>query len=418
MNKSTTLKLIQRTLLLGGVLLGSATMALAQDASLSSLEQENQALSSRVKALEELVEKAGLSPAAMPAKPVSSMANMTISGFVQTSYFTDLYNSQSARIPTYLWNNKNSSFSINKVKLTFASTPAARSDSDWSAAFRVSLMAGEDAPILNSSSGTTGFDYLREAYVEMNAPIGKGLIIRAGEMISLLNWESGDGGAANPNFSQGYQWYYTGNGPAAGLQADYAFTDWLDVKARVSNGLFAGPSSTGGKASGIVSVDLTPNKDSWVNLIGFGGNGVGNENVNGASAIGGYQFTSKLGTGFEADYFRLNIGGTPPGTLWSLGGWVWYDFTPKIGIAGRVEYLNAGDGVGLTAPSVPAPFGSGIVSSDVNGKLESFTVTLNWHPVPYLKIQPEFRVNHTSFAGGFAGKQYEYIIGCGATYSF
>src|SRR4029077_16473142 len=94
---------------------------------------------------------------------------------------------------------------------------------------------------LNSGSGITGFDVVREAFVDVNAPIGTGLDIRVGELISLLNYESGDGGAANGNFSQGYQWFFTGNGPAAGIQLGYNFTDWLDLKVRAQNGLYAGP---------------------------------------------------------------------------------------------------------------------------------------------------------------------------------
>ncbi len=146
MNKSSTLKLIRRSFLVGGALMGSAVMALAQETpSLATLQQENQALSDRLKALEALVQKQGLAPSGT-AKSPSPFGNVTLSGFVQSSYFSDLNNSSSQRIASYLWNNKNNNFSINKVKLTFASTPAARSDTDWSAAFRVSLIAGEDSP--------------------------------------------------------------------------------------------------------------------------------------------------------------------------------------------------------------------------------------------------------------------------------
>ena len=66
---------------------------------------------------------------------------------------------------------------------------------------------------MNSSAGTVGFQNLREAYVEMNVPIGTGLNVKIGELISLLNYESGDGGAANANFSQGYQWFFTAMAP-------------------------------------------------------------------------------------------------------------------------------------------------------------------------------------------------------------
>ena len=83
----------------------------------------------------------------------------------------------------------------------------------WDAAYRVSLMYGQNAKVDNSTSGTVGYQAIREAYVELNMPIGTGLDFRAGELISLLNYESGDGGAVNDNFSQGYQWWYTGNRP-------------------------------------------------------------------------------------------------------------------------------------------------------------------------------------------------------------
>jgi len=422
MNKSSTFKLIHQGLLVGGFLASSATLAVAQDSpTLAELVQENKALTARIEALEQKEAAASATPApstvpvAMPASP---FGNLSISGFAQASYFSNLNDTAAQRIPTYLWNNKNNNFSINKVKLTFATPPAVRSDTDWSAAARVSLMAGEDAPVLNSSSGTTGFDYLREAYVEMNAPIGSGLIIRAGELISLLNWESGDGGAANPNFSQGYQWYYTGNGPSAGVQADYAFTNWVSLTARVDNGLYAGPIGVANKKSGMASLNLKPTKDLWFNLIGFAGLGGGALDANGGSIIGGYQITPKLGTGFEGDYFSFHNQGNASGALPSIGGWIWYDFTPQYGLAFRAEYLDDKNGVGINGGPNPFGAGSGLVSTSPNGELESFTLTFNWHPVPALKIQPEFRVNHTSYSGGFAGKQYEYIVGMGATYSF
>jgi hypothetical protein len=134
---------------------------------------------------------------------------------------------------------------------------------------------GDDAPNLNSpgaygnGGNNTSFNDLREAYVELNVPIGTGLNIKAGELISLLNWESGDGGAANPNFSQGNQWWFTGNGPSAGVQASYNFTEKVALTLRVDNGLFQGPvDNNSGKAfSG--SINLKPTDKLWVNFVGW-----------------------------------------------------------------------------------------------------------------------------------------------------
>ncbi len=421
MKKTFGSKPVNRGLAIGGVLMSGAAMVLAQDT--GTLEKENQDLKARVMALEELAQKQGIMPSGTPApKLVSAVTDMTISGYVQASYFGNLDHPASGRNGGYLWNNKDNSFSINKVKISFASPAVVRSETDWSAGYRVSLLAGEDAPVLNSGSSTTGFDYLREGYVELNAPIGKGLKIEAGELISLLNWESGDGGAANPNFSQGYQWFYTGNGPAAGVQLDYAFTDWLDAKFRVSNGLYQGPVDANQGKSIMGSLNFTPCKDAWFNVIGFAGDGSGSTlSVNGASIIGGYQVTSQLGTGFEADYFDFHKDNSTSAELWSVGGWAWYDFTSKVGVALRAEFLNDQDGWGLnTTFGAPTPFGtgSGITSTGSQGELESFTFTFNLHPTAALKIQPEIRYNHTSYAGGFGGKRDQVIIGAGASYLF
>ncbi|HTX20524.1 MAG TPA: outer membrane beta-barrel protein [Candidatus Aquilonibacter sp.] len=407
--------------MIAGAGLSAHAQSTTESDQIAQLQKQNQALQQQLDTLEDVAKKQGLLPSGSdPA--VSAMSDMTISGFVQASYFCNVDSPASSKNAGYLWNTQNNNFDINKVKITFASPPAERSGDKWDAGYRVSLMAGQDAPILNSGSGITGFDYLREAYVDLNVPIGTGLNIKAGELISLLNYESGDGGAANENFSQGYQWYYTGNGPAAGVQLDYALTDWLDVKFRVENGLYAGPVATTSGKGLMGSIDLKPNDKLWINLTGFGGEAGGPEDADGGEVLAGYQVTDKLGTGFEGDYFHLSVNNGPSGDLWSVGTWIWYDFTPKVGLAFRAEYLGDPDGVGINVADpnslAPAPNGAGISSPDDHGNLASFTLTLNLKPTPDIKIQPEIRYNTTSYAGGFNGKDYQVILGCGASYLF
>ena len=54
---------------------------------------------------------------------------------------------------------------------------------------------------------------------------------------------------------------------------------------------------------------------------------------------------------------------------------------------------------------------SAITSPDPNGNLASLTFTLNYKPFPNVKIQPEVRYDHTSYAGGFDGKENRVIVG-------
>jgi hypothetical protein len=399
----------------GGVAIHAQTTPDADK--LSALEKQNQALQDRLSALEDLAKKEGLMPSGDPPKQmVSAMSDMTISGFVQTSYFYNTQHPASGQSDGYLWNTKDNSFSINKFKLTVAGAPVATDK--WDATYRASLMFGDDAPVLNSpgASGTGGnssFNDLREAYVELNIPIGTGLDIKAGELISLLNWESGDGGAANPNFSQGNQWWYTGNGPSAGVQGTYNFTDKVGLTLRIDNGLYQGPvDNNQGKAfSG--SINLKPTDKLWCNLVGWYDSQPGDSNTSGIESIGGYQFTKKLGTGYEVDYFHF-AAPTASTDLWSVGGWAWYNFTDKVGVAFRADYVSQDNGV--LGPAVRP--GAGLTSLDNGGDLGSLTATLNLTPVPNIKIQPEIRYDYTSYYNGLNGDVARVIIGCGATYNF
>jgi hypothetical protein len=404
-------------------ILGGTAMALAQASpSLETLEKENQDLKARLDALEQLVKKEGLMPSgSAPSPAVQALTSMTISGFVEASYFHDFSEPPNGTSPGYLWNRRNDSFSLNKFKLTVASPPVEPSGDKWSAGYRASLIFGQDAPIVNSGAGkTVGFEDVREAFVEVNAPIGTGLDIKAGELISLLNYESGDGGAANDNFSQGFQWFFTGNGPAAGVQLGYHITDWLDIKERVQNGLYAGPVDNNSSKTEMFSIGIKPLKDLWFSLVGFGGREDAGfvQSLWGGSLLGGWQATEHLHFGTELDYFSFHNpsgGANPPGDspVWSTGLWAAYSFSKQVTLALRGEYLSDHDGVDAS--------GGALGFSNPPGKgqdLSSLAFTLSYWPTPSLKIQPELRYDHSTYANAFGTRENRVIVGAGMSYLF
>jgi len=391
---------------------------------LEKLEKENADLKQRLDALEAVAQKEGLLPSGSKADPpVSAMTAINLSGFVTASYFHDDSRpsaSMDHKSPGYLWNRVNDSFSLNKVKITLASPPVQNNGDKFDAGYRVSLIAGQDAPIVNTKSGTTGFDFVREAFVEVNIPIGTGLDVRVGELISLLNYESGDGGAVNANFSQGYQWFFTGNPPAAGIQVGYKITDWLDVKFRVQNGMYAGPLDNNSSKTYMGAIGIKPNDKLWFSLLGFGGREDAGfvQSLWGASLLGGWQATAQLGFGTELDYFNFHNppSSTPSGNspVWSAGLWTTFDFNKKVGLALRTEFLSDKDGVDASGGAL------GFLNPAGTGQdLTSVALTLNYKPWPSIKIQPEIRYDHTSWSGGFVpGKQDRFIYGAGISYLF
>lgn len=386
--------------------------AFAQDSpKMDKLEKENQELRMRLDNLELMAKKEGILGTAPPSMPVKALSSTTLSGFVTASYFYDTSNPPGGVSPGYLWNRKADSFSLNKVKLTLASAPVERSAEKFDVAYKTSLIFGQDAPIVNSSAGTVGFDNLREAYIEMNVPVGTGLNVKAGELISLLNYESGDGGAVNDNFSQGYQWFYTGNGPAAGAQLGYTFTDWLDVKVRLQNGMYAGPVDNNNSKTIMMALGIKPCEAAWLSLVGFTGRESTSIDVfQGVSLLGGSKLGENWNVGTELDYFSYKINGsTSP--VWSTGGWLSYAFNPKLSAAVRAEYLSDPDGVDASGDPLGFPLNGG---QDIS----SVAFTLNFKPLPQIKIQPEIRYDHTSLTDGFGKQDNRVFIGAGISYLF
>jgi hypothetical protein len=421
-----TLSAVLSTVIAGGL------PVRAQTNSDGKLEQENQELRKRLDAVEDLLKKEGIKPsgAAAADPPVSALSDVTISGFVSASYFYDVANNKDAHPAGYLWNTSLNSFTLNKLKLTMASPPVDKDKLD--AAYRASFIWGQDAPIVDTgSTRVPGFSWVREAYVEMNIPIGTGLDIKAGELISLLNYESGDGGAANGNFSQGYQWYYTGNPPAGAIQLGYAFNDMFGLKLRLQNGLYNGPVETGPKTF-VGDFSVHPDKKTSLDFLGFSGEqdfAPVYYYLSGGEFIGSRQLmaTYNLTLAAEADYFHFSGfspggPGAANGDFWSIGGWLSAAFTDKLGATLRADYIADPTGFGTIinspAPGADAAFPGSIYTSGSGQRLNSVTLTLDYTPVTRIKIQPEVRWNHSTYQAALNGKKDQVIIGMGASYLF
>jgi hypothetical protein len=437
-NRLTSLTTLSAVL--GTICVGSITpisLHAQSDTATNNLEKENADLRSRLDRLEDLMKKEGIAPSGElnSTMPVKALQNITISGFVTASYFYDVASSKDAHPTGYLWNTGLNQFTLNKAEVILQG--GALDKDKWDATFFLSMLYGQDQPINDSSGGP--YSAIRQAFIDVNIPIGTGLDLRVGEMTSLLNYESGDGGAVNDNFSQGYQWWYTGNGPAETVQLGYDFNDKFGVKVRAQNGLYNGEVGTGPKTV-VGGLYWVPDKKTSLAFLAFAGK---QDNIgpvyalDGGSFIGSRQLLKAYNLSFatEADFFHFTdfnpasagfASGAGRGDFWSVGGWLTADIDPKLRIALRAELLDDPSGFG-TIYNSPNPagieygapgFSPAIYTSGEGQELTDITLTLDYKPVPSVKFQPEIRWNHSTVGSAFAGKSDQVIVGMGVSYIF
>ena len=418
-----------RPLLIGGValltslMLGADAQAAASGDStrIDRLEQENNALRSRLDALEGVKGSASSGDGA-ESSLLKFVKETEFSGFVSGSYFYDGSKPADGSSNGYLWSSDHNEFNLNKIKLTLENA-VERSGSDWDVGYHVAAILGEDSPIVNSGGAVQGLEDIRQAYVELNVPIGTGLNVKAGQLISLLNFESGDGGPANPNFSQGNQWFFTGNPPGAGVQLSYELSEQWGVDARVQNGLYQGVDDNNSGKTFIGALRFKPNDRTWIKLLGFAGpEGLGvmpggnTDMLSGVQVLAGIKLEEEhnIQAATELTYMHWDEASVAlagdSGEAWSAGAWLWGDITDTFGLAFRGDVVSDQDG----------SFTSGLLGFPANPgqKIYSATLTGNYFPHPKVKIQPEIRYETTDFATGFDGADDRFIVGLGVAYLF
>jgi len=184
-----------------------------------------------------------------PSPVLTALSSTTISGYVDTSAQWNL-GSGNLNNPLYAYNNANKAdgFNLNVVELTIEKDPDAKDS--WGAGYRVDLLFGPDAnngglglgtqSSTTDDSGTadtgraTSSDFaIRQAYVDLKAPVGNGLDIKMGVWNTLLGYEVFEAGN-NPNFTRSYG-YTIEPTTHTGVLLSYQFADWLGVSAGVAN---------------------------------------------------------------------------------------------------------------------------------------------------------------------------------------
>jgi Putative beta-barrel porin-2, OmpL-like. bbp2 len=340
-------------------------------------------------------------------------SGITISGYVEASYQASTH-AVERTIAGHLYDRFQNQFSLDGVKVALdrpVSTTA------FDAGFHAEALFGQNAAVIQSRGLTVGPQAdVPQAYVTLNVPTpnGNGLQLSIGKMATLLGLEV-IGDIANPVWSGGNQFVFVEDFTSTGAQLSYRTGPRLDAQLRVTNGWDAVEARNTGKTV-LGRVDLYPDSTASLALLAY----AGAQEVGDASALrsGGeallWKKLAPWNGWLQLDYGREQANAALPvpdrdATWWAFGGWVSYDMTPSIALAGRADYLADPDGARTSATlGYPAL---------ARQRVASGTLTLNVRTWPRTLVRPELRLDHSSIPA-FNGYTSQVTGALGVAYIF
>lgn len=318
----------------------------------------------------------GISAAQAEESPVmTALASTTISGFVDTSAHWNPGGQSDDGFSALSYgkgeSGKTDGFNLNVIDLTIAKP---LDEGQWAAGYKAELWIGPDAVAYNSSGG--GGDLaVKQAYVELRAPVGNGLDFKMGVFDTILGYEYANNNA-NPNYTRSWAWTVQPT-QHTGLLASYAFGESVTVTGGVANTHSAGvnarahptKSETSKTAMGAIAITAP---ESWGFMEGatlYGGAMYGFSSStadNMANYYGGVTIPTgneKWGVGLAYDYVHQNGGGNTANNSYQsvYGAYVSFQATEKFSVHARAEYA-AGEIISLNAAGEAADIYSGVIT--------------------------------------------------------
>lgn len=317
---------------------------------------------------------AGSTVVAEESSMVSALTPTVISGYVDTSAIWQIEDQDGAPVlpgRSFDGASKMDGFNLNVVKLGLEK---ALDDSAWSAGYKVDLLFGPDAVGWNSSiTGDNTSDFsIRQAYVALRADVGNGIDFKVGTFDTIIGYEVFEAGG-NPNYSRSYG-YFIEPTQHTGVLASYNVTDWLAVNGGIANTYSARINARGqqgmdangdpvaaaeSKKTYMGSLTVTAPEDmGW--LAGsalYGGvvSGLGIDGTDGGNKVSLYAGATVplpitgLSVGASYDYRSTQLYNGPgvdntDNYANAFAGYVIYQLTEKLKLAGRGEYANGSVG--------------------------------------------------------------------------
>lgn len=352
-----------------------------------------------------------------PSSVLTSLSSTTLSGYVDTSAQWNLGRGD-ANAPAYGFGgpSKADGFNLNVVDLNLQKDADAADG--WGAGYRGEFWLGPDAAALATQSTGAFNDFaVKNAYVDLKAPVGNGLDAKIGVWDTPIGYEVADS-PNNPNFTRSYGFSIEPT-THTGVLLSYTVNDMISLSAGVADTFGPGingrsvSASTGGPRESyktwIGAATLTASTNwGWV-----GGSTLTACIINGYNPAFGvdqtsYYVGSTLNTPLQAlkvgasfDYVQIRsqpLSGFNEAYQEVFGIFASYQITEKMSANARAEYFEQSKGLA----GVPTDPGFDTLPS----KALEITATLQYDLWKNVLSRVEFRWDHQAgeaFGGAGGG---------------
>jgi len=352
-----------------------------------------------------------------PSSVMTALSSTTLSGYVDTSAQWNIGDGVT-HTPGYAFGGaaKADGFNLNVVDLNIEKDADAADA--WGAGYRVELWLGPDANALATQSGAHGDFAVKNAYVDLKAPVGNGIDFKMGVFDTPIGYEVADS-PNNPNFTR--SWGFTIEPTThTGVLASYTINDMISVSGGVADTFGPAINSRAVDASGTVRESYKAYMAAATFTASTNWGWVGGSTLS-ACVINGFNSGSPAFGGGAADQTSFYVGGTMNTPLTQLKVGAAYDYadvrnqgltaighpavhgyanagslyatwqaTEKMSVNGRIEYASFDSASAATFDGGTGPAGVTALAT----KMLSYTATVQYDLWKNVLSRAEFRWDH------------------------
>ncbi|MBI5605396.1 MAG: porin [Deltaproteobacteria bacterium] len=343
-------------------------------------------------------------PAAMTVDQLKELLGMSI--YLQGGYTYNFRNPDSQENELRVFDHKANSFTLDLAQLQFVKDAPV-----GGMGYKLKVSAGETAKFIHSRglgvkdgqapADTDAFD-LTEAFLQYNAPLGKGLKFTLGKFVTYHGAEVIEA-RDNLNYSRSFLFNYAIPFTHTGLMVSYPFSDTFTANFHVINGWDNTDDNNTGKTFGL-SFGWTPIEQLAMNFNFMYGPEQRSENSNNRFLfdwVGTIKPVKNLSFVLNTDYATEQKDPNANGAdskWYGVAGYVKYDFSDLFSLTLRGEFFNDRDGVRTGTAQT----------------LKEITFTPEFRLAKGLILRPEYRYDwseQSSFNGGKDKNQHTIALG-------